>query len=109
MRLENLVLYGTSIPVLPFHSRSPIPLFSCTLIPFPFHSISVRIRGQLVAMLVDTSHPLSRGSVFLDTFQSCQEDTDQGQLQRLLLRSILATTHVAVNMVEDICIIYMHC
>ena len=48
-----------------------------------------RIRGQVVHMLVDTSHPLSRGTLLHDVFESQQEKPDQKTLQRLIIRSIL--------------------
>ena len=40
-------------------------------------------------MIVDTSQPLSKGSVFYETFQNQQEKPDQWSLQRLVIRSIL--------------------
>lgn len=48
-----------------------------------------RIRGQAVHMLVDTSHPLSRGTLLHDIFESHQDRPDQKALQRLMIRSIL--------------------
>ena len=48
-----------------------------------------RIRGQVIHMLVDTSHPLSRGALLHDVFQTYQEQPDQRALQRLMIRSIL--------------------
>ena len=40
-------------------------------------------------MLVDTSHPLSRGTLLHDIFKSHQEVPDHKTLQRLMIRSIL--------------------
>ena len=49
-------------------------------------------------MLVDTSHPLSRGTLLHDVFEAHQERPDQKTLQRLMIRSIL--TNNAYNVVE---------
>lgn len=54
-----------------------------------FPASMCRIRQQLVHMMVDTSHPLSRGALFNDIFSLQQEPLDQLSLQRLLIRSIL--------------------
>ncbi|XP_064406561.1 uncharacterized protein LOC135351490 isoform X2 [Halichondria panicea] len=48
---------------------------------------ATRIRQQLVHMMVDTSHPLSRGALFNDIFSLQQEPLDQLSLQRLLIRN----------------------
>lgn len=52
-------------------------------------AVFVRVRGHLIHMLVDTSHPLSRGSLLQDVFSTHQHKSDQQSLQRLLIRSIL--------------------
>lgn len=53
------------------------------------------VRQQLVHMMVDTSHPLSRGALFNDTFSLQQEPLNQQKLQRLVIRSILYNSVVS--------------
>ena len=88
------ILHSSSIPMFHYSSisilhSSSIHIFHYSFIPI-FHSHSVlRYRGQLVHMIVDTSQPLSKGSVFYETFRNQQEKPDQWSLQRLVIRSIL--------------------
>jgi hypothetical protein len=43
-------------------------------------------------MLVDTSHPLTRGGLLHEILSTQQEKADQRVLHRLIIRSILATS-----------------
>ena len=47
-------------------------------------------------MLIDTSHPLSRGALLQDICHTHQEQPDKKALQRLMIRSILIINLIIV-------------
>lgn len=58
-----------------------------------------RTRGHLVHMLVDISHPLTRGGLLHEVLTTQQERSDQHAMQRLIIRSILTTVCMAGGVV----------
>ena len=80
--------------LLHWHVQCILNNMMCTLVVAPhtlFHAPPPpRARRQVVHMLVDTSHPLSRGALLHDMLCYHQEPADQKVLHRLMIRSILS-------------------
>ena len=53
-----------------------------------------RVKGHLVHMLIDTSHPLARGDLLHKLFTTHQEKQETHLMHRVIIRSMFGTLSV---------------